>query len=239
MTTETTLPYNDYINAQIAQGNILAHKWTIFDRNHGVGHFDLLNNYADYKYLLKDLNSPGGKYLDFGCGPGRNIRNLAPILKKIDGVDLIDQNIRNSKKYLKFCGFFDSDFNYYKSNGYDLSEINDNSYDTILSTLTLEWICIYNIRYNYFKEFFRILNSGGAISMQMGYGPVKPDVTVDYNNNIWNVGDPLYGVTITDVSQLCNDLTNIGFVNFTYELYNPGPLEHNFEQWIFFKAYKP
>ena len=230
--------YKDYIEAQKIQDTIDASQWSLFNRNPGIGNFDQLNAYSDSQLLLSKVSNPKNKkFLDFGCGPGRTIRNMQHFVQHIDGVDLSKTFTEHACKYLNFCGYNSQHFTFYTTNGYDLSEISDLSYDVIVSTLTLQRICIYDIRFNYFKEFFRILKDEGMISIQMGYG-IPPPNTVSYKNNEWKNGDPLYNVAIEDVSELENDLTSIGFINFNYEIVTSGPGDTN-PSWIIFSAYKP
>ena len=230
--------YKDYIQAQKNQDVIDASQWSLFNRNPGIGAFDQLNAYCDFHLLLNKVpNSNDKKFLDFGCGPGRTIRNMQHVVQSIDGVDLSKTFTEHACKYLHFCGYNPRDFNFYTTNGFDLSEISDLNYDVIVSTLTLQRICIYDIRFNYFKEFFRVLKEGGMLSMQMSYGVPAPN-TVNYKNNEWKVGDPLYNVAIEDPSDLETDLISIGFIDFKYEIVQPGPGE-SAPSWIIFNATKP
>ena len=233
-----SVPYNNYIQELKKQYSITASQWGLFNRNSGVGYFDDLNKYGDFRYLLNDIEHVRfKKILDFGCGPGRNIRNCQHIVGKIDGVELIHQYTEHACKYLHFCGYNPRDFTFYNTNGYDLSEIQDDTYDVIISSLVMQNICIYDIRYNYFKEFMRVLKPGGEISIQMGYGSPSPN-TVAYTNNTWNDGDQLNGVCVENVSEIQNDLEEIGFINFTYNIVDTGPGDSS-PKWIYFKASVP
>ena len=39
-----------------------------------------------------------------------------------------------------------------------------------MSTIVLQHIAVYDIRFQYLEEFFRVMRPGGLLSFQMGYG---------------------------------------------------------------------
>jgi predicted SAM-dependent methyltransferase len=51
-----------------------------------------------------------------------------------------------------------------------------------MSTIVLQHICVYEIRYNYLKEFYRLLKNDGILSIQMGYGDGHPNTRNYYDN---------------------------------------------------------
>ena len=61
---------------------------------------------------------------------------LSDKFKQIDGVDFSESMIEFSKDYLKDY----KNCNTYLNNGYDLSELEDNSYDFIYSSITFQHI---------------------------------------------------------------------------------------------------
>ena len=243
----------EYLTEKHEKESIKASKWSLFDRTGSGMWFDELNTYGDYNYLLKGIDSPETKnFLDFGCETGRNIRNLQHRVGSVEGVDFVHLNMEHACKYLTFCGYNRFDFKFYDTNGYDLTNIADNTYDCIISSLTMQKIEIYDIRYNYLREFLRVLKPGGEISIQMGYGSPSNQF-VAYNNNTWEdidetpeelhnnyydrFEDVFNEVSVDNVSEIQNDLDNIGFINFTYELAPAGP-GSTYPQWIYFKASK-
>ena|SRR3990167_5445481 len=228
-----------YVNMQLCHYEPQANLWSINDKNHVVGSFEEHNNWIDYNYLFLDIpNLEYKKCLDFGCGPGRNLVNYHHIFKQIDGVDLIEQNIENAKKWIEYNKLNIDSFKLYKCNGYNLENIKDKSYDIIISTICLQHICVYEIRLNYFKEFYRILSNGGLISIQMGYGSPSPN-TRPYYDNFYNADTTNRGcdVAIEDIEQVQKDLNNIGFVDFEYFVRPTGPGD-NHPNWVFFRARK-
>src|SRR3954469_16590240 len=97
---------------------------------------------------------------------------MAGRVHRIDDVDIAARNLENAKLWLAQHKVENS--NLYLCNGLDLSAIDDNQYDLIISTICLQHICVHDIRLNYFKEFFRVLKPGGRVSLQMGYGVPSP-----------------------------------------------------------------
>ena len=98
------------------------------------------------------------KFLDFGCGPGRIVKTVAPEVKEYVGVDvsagLLEMAREHHKEY--------TNVSFVKGNGTDLRELEDNDFDYLYSRLVLihvpkEWIVGYVI------EFFRVLKLGGIL----------------------------------------------------------------------------
>ena len=197
-------------------------------------------NHNYWGILLKDTEKgfEDKVGLDFACGCGRNVINLVGRFKRMDGVDISQELIKTSQKNLKELGYNEPRVNFFVCNGVSLNCFNDNTYDFIMSTIALQHICVYEIRLNYFKEFFRVMKSGGLLSFQMGFGTGHPN-TRDYYENYYDATSTNSGcdVRVTDPSQITNDLTNVGFTNITFEITNSWDDSHTY--WIFVKAYKP
>jgi len=221
-----------------------AAKWSVENKNACVGFFDEHNNWQGYELLFKDIIiKENARCLDFGCGPGRNIVKYNNLFKYIDGVDISAINLKNAEVWLKHNGCDTSKTRLYKCNGIDLSEIISDQYDMIISTICLQHICVHDIRYGYFKEFYRILNKDGYFSAQMGYGPCKSYVpfieTFGYHENYYDAKITNGGcdTRVDSPEELKNDLESIGFKNFTYYLTDSGPGGLH-EKWIFFHCQK-
>lgn len=235
------LPSNKYTQMQSKYYEEAASTGDGVTVDNVVGSFQGHNLWKDYKYLfsriqkvdLKDL-----KVLDFGCGPGRNIVKYKDTFKQIDGVDISKNNLKNAKNYFKKSSLpFDPIL--YHCNGVDLSDIPDNTYDVVMSTVTLQHICVHEIRYNYFKEFFRVLKPNGCIALQMGCGSPSPS-TVPYDSNYYDAPgtNRSNDCEIAHPIQLNKDLYEIGYSKFSYLLGPVGPGDvHPF--WIYFNAQKP
>lgn len=229
-----------YINMQLCHYEPQANLWSVGNKDYIVGSFDEHNKWVDYNYLFVDIpNLEHKKCLDFGCGPGRNLVNYHHLFKRIDGVDLLEKNLINAKEWILHNKLNPENFTLYKCNGYSLDCIKDKNYDMIISTICLQHICVYEIRLNYFKEFYRILTGGGLISIQMGFGSPSPS-TKPYYDNFYDAQTTNRGcdVEIANTTQIYKDLTDIGFVDFNYYIRPTGPGDIH-PNWIFFRARKP
>jgi ubiquinone/menaquinone biosynthesis C-methylase UbiE len=218
-----------------------ASVWTVEDRNPVVGSFDSHNLWKGYENLFQGIDDLEQKIcLDFGCGPGRSISLYYDRFKQIDGVDISENNLINAKKWLDFNGQTQKETRLYLCNGIDLSEIPDNQYDIIISTIAMQHICVYAIRFNYLKEFYRILKPGGIISIQMGYGPqTASKISVPYYANNYEALETngRCDTRVESPDQLRHDLEEIGFKHFQYTIGETGPGDAH-ENWIYFKATK-
>ena len=218
-----------------------ATSWSINNRNPVVGSFDAHNAWADYEtYLFKDIKTSLHTItaLDFGCGPGRNLVKFADKLKRLDGVDISQNNLDNAKLWIAHNKLDTDNFTLYLCNGKDLDNIDSKKYDLIISTITLQHICVHEIRLNYFKEFYRVLKPGGMISLQMGYG-LGTHATRDYYDDYYDASatNGQCDTRVDDPRQLKDDLTSIGFVDFKYYIRPTGPGDRH-GHWIFFNARK-
>ena len=232
-------PSNKYTQMQSEAYDREAKTWNLSNLNPVVGSFWAHNNWSDYEYLFKDIDDLENKQvLDFGCGPGRNIVKYYNAFKNIDGVDLSQINLDNAKLWIQHNQLNSENIHLFLCNGVDLSAIPDYKYDVVMSTICMQHICVYDIRKNYLKEFFRVLKSGGYITLQMGYGENSP-MTVDYYANNYDALGTNRGcdTRITDYKQVESDLNEIGFKNFKHYIRPTGPGDCH-PNWIFFSAQK-
>ena len=204
--------------------------------NH-MGH----NNNPDYwNVLVKDTESPeflDKVGLDFACGCGRNVFNLVNRFKRMDGVDMSSELVKTCINNRNKLNIDETKAMFYACNGVSLDIFSDNIYDFIMSTIALQHICVYSIRLNYFKEFFRVMKPGGLLSFQMGFGHGHP-ATRDYFEDYYNATATNSGcdVRVLDPKYIVDDLTQVGFTNISFTISNSYEDMHN--QWIFVKAYK-
>ena len=218
-----------------------AVNWTVQNRDPVVGSFDQHNNWADYdEYLFRDIKYPTEYLLllDFGCGPGRNLVKYNRKFFRLDGVDISQKNIDNAKNWIDYnkCKLG----KLYKNNGVDLADISSDEYDVVMSTICFQHICVYEIRKNFLREFYRVLQPKGILTMQMGFGGKEAGYpTAGYFENNYDALKTNSGcdTDIMNPDDLKKDLYEVGFKNFNYYVRPVGPGDsHRF--WIFFNALK-
>ena len=237
-----------YLNIQKHSYDKLASLWSIKHKNFVVGPFHRQNQWEDYELLFHAMFDFHGNtthlplasdalVLDFGCGPGRNLDKYASNFKRIDGVDISYINLNNAKVWLKHAGTYKENI-FYKTNGRDLSEVESGKYDAVMSTITLQHIAVHRIRFGLFREFRRVLKSGGWFTAQMGFGKGKLGA-VPYNRDNINAGrrNGRTDVYVESPDQLYRDLKLSGFTDFEYWITEPGPGDEH-PNWIFFRARK-
>jgi len=181
----------------------------------------------------------GKKALDFGCGKGRNVTNMLS-LAEWDRVDGIDVSVAN----IDFCkaSYYNQNSNFYKNNGYDLSDLNDNEYDFVMSTIVFQHICVHELRYNLKKEIYRVLKPEGEFSFQMGFGPLEwigHTKQRSYFENGYDASNSngSNDVRVSDPQDLVNDLSQIGFKDITYSVTEPWQ-DWGHPNWIYVRCFK-
>jgi len=211
-----------------------SNQWNLQNKNPVVGNYWEHESFPDYDTVLFDGIETAGKIgLDFGCGPGRCIIRFRDRFKRIDGVDISEKNLENTKLHLGSIGL-PVDMNLYKTNGKDLDMILDNVYDIVYSVICIRHINLYSARQRVFEEIFRVLKPGGWFTFQVGYGDRTKEV-VDYYNEKENYswGD----WKNDDLERFKNDVMKYGFVNWKHEIRDV--CQDNHLKWIWCKVQKP
>ncbi len=227
---------NKYTQMQLNQYNELAAQWSEQNREPVVGSFDAHNNWPDYEFLFERINNQSEKIgLDFACGPGRNLVKYSRRFKRLDGVDISPINIEKARNYTTNYGVTPT---LYTSSGVDINVVPSDEYDFVMSTIALQHICVYDIRYSIMKDIHRVLKDGGIFTAQMGFGSPSP-MTVGYYENYYDAEgtNRTCDVCIENIEQLTNDLFKIGFKDFQYKITKVGPGDCH-PNWIYFSCIK-
>lgn len=236
---------NPYSLMQRAQYDREASAWNLNDKDHVIGNYSAHLAYDDVHDLFGDADLSEKVGLDFGCGPGRNLVRFSKftherdrIFHRLDGVDISPICLDKARENLTASGVGTHRIILYETNGIDLAEIPDLRYDVVMSVITLQHICVHEIRYNLMKDIFRVLRRGGFFTAQMGFGN-RPGGH-DYYENYYEASgtNGWHDVMVSDPEQLRKDLTDIGFTNFQSHFTDArGGDVH--DKWIYFKAEKP
>ena len=174
--------------------------------------------------------------LDFGCGLGRLMLGFHLSFDKVDGVDISPSILKYAEQYLTENNM-PPKYKLYQCNGYDLSVLDKNKYDIVYSQIVLHHICVWEIRNNYFKEFYRVLKDGGGIAIQLHGGTTFDGLPVSHwYENKYDAPNTNchYDVKLENPYFLIDDLHDIGFKNITLEIVKAidpktsGPGEHEY-----------
>lgn len=227
---------NKYTQMQLNLYNGLAAEWSEDHRDPVVGSFDRHNDWNDYENLFQKLENQSKLIgLDFACGPGRNIVKYNGRFKRLDGVDISPINIEKAQTYTSNNKI---ETVLYTSSGTDISIVPSDMYDFVMSTIALQHICVYDIRYSIMKDIHRVLKDGGLFTAQMGFGSPSPQ-TVGYYENYYDAesSNRACDVCIETPEQLEKDLLGMGYKDFQYKITSVGPGDLH-PNWIFFNVTK-
>jgi ubiquinone/menaquinone biosynthesis C-methylase UbiE len=114
------------------------------------------------------------RVLEIGCGPGRLMRPLAPLVGEIHGVDISDAMIGLALENLKDVPNAFA----HVSSGATLSSFPDQSFDFVYSYAVFQHIPSRAVVLSYLKEARRVLKPGGWLRAQFNG---LPDVGSSYN----------------------------------------------------------
>jgi SAM-dependent methyltransferase len=236
---------NDYLEMQRRTFELMAGADEVkpgnIDGDYVAGSWRQHDAWEDYEtYLMKSV--PGGGSwiaIEYGCGPGRNIRRWTDRFARIDGVDIAQTNLDNASAFLEGQIASTKIPHLFLTEGRNCGDAPKSYYDFAFSTICLQHICVWEVRFDIFRSLFECLKPGGRLSIQMGFGKPSPD-TVPYHCNHYEAHSTnrACDVEVADPKQIEEDLVKIGFECFEYWIRPVGPGDCH-PNWIFFTATKP
>jgi SAM-dependent methyltransferase len=118
--------------------------------------------------ILSDIDqflSPQVSVLEIGCGLGRMVKPLARRFRKVYGVDVSPQMIRQGTERLKGL----QNVKLWVNNGRDLRPLPANQVELVVSYIVFQHIPDAEVIRSYIKEAYRVLKPGGIFKFQV-YG---------------------------------------------------------------------
>lgn len=226
----------NYLNMQKNFYESEASRWSFENRDLVVGSYDRHNLWSDYDhFLFKDFDTTNLVALEYGCGPGRNIIRFNNRFKRIDGTDIAQMNLVKAEENMRSSNITNSILKVCDGKSIPFE---DNSYDVVFSTICLQHICCYDIRFAIMKDVYRVLKPNGHFCFQMGFGGGRHGSS--YHQNDVNVGTTNGGhdVVFDNEDFLKTDLVDkIGFTNYKSDIRPVGPGD-NHRNWIFVQVEK-
>ncbi len=135
--------------------------------------------YAAIPYIKGDL-------LEIGCGEGRGVKQLAPLANSYTAIDKIQQVIDSlSAEYPQY--------RFLQANIPPISDLEDNSYDTIVTFQVIEHI---KKDTEFLKEIHRLLKPGGQALI------TTPNIKKSLTRNPWHVRE----YTADQLTDLCSSI---------------------------------
>jgi len=106
------------------------------------------------------FESTGKRMLEIGCGIGRLFPGFADMFAEVWGVDVSEEMINRGAKLN-----LSPNVRFIQNNGYDLADIPDNHFDFVFSYITFQHVPEKWMIFNYLRESYRALKSGGAFQL--------------------------------------------------------------------------
>lgn len=226
--------YQPYLNMQKRYYDKRGKIWSLEEKDLVVGNYENHNSWPHWeKLLFRNIDTSKMVALDYGCGPGRNLIKFNKLFARIDGTDISDELLQKAKLNLESQSLYNNEIQLIHSAG-DNIPAPDNQYDFVFSTICLQHIACYSIRFNIFKEIHRVLKPGGILSFQMGFGERNLSTSCDYYADSINAKktNGNLDVRIEKESYIKDDLTNkLNFKNYESIMIDPNYDVH--QKWIF------
>lgn len=212
----------------------ISQSWSLQNKNPVVGWYNEHMAFPEYDTVLfRDLPLTGSEVvLEYGCGPARNIIKWKDKFARIDGVDIAPGCIDKARVHLAAEGLQAP--NLWVNNGRDLSMVpTEPGYDILFMVISHQHITSRSVRMNLYREFHRVLKTGGYLCFQTGFGPGHPR-SVDYFTDTFTSEAEFVDkdVRVEDVDALRNDLIDCGFSWMGHKLTRTCKDEHPLWIWV-------
>lgn len=171
--------------------------------------------------------------LDFGCGCGRNIKNLCSLTdwKNAHGCDISKYNAEFSENFAKKYNDKNSIIVAWENDGTSINSVDGSfpsiKYDFVMTTVVLEHIPSYTIRKMIFQSVYDNLEDGGLFSFSVSNLGTAVDYHVDHYKFPMNS-------RCNNPEELRKDLEEIGYKDI--DIYSDSKFEGR--AWSFVKGYK-
>ncbi len=176
---------------------------------YGILLSDIIDNQQEYIQ---------GRALDFGCGCGRNMKNMLDIsFAEVNGCDISKSNVDYAAKYAKSF-HKDKVVKAFETEGSSIGVELPNHYDFIMSHLVFQHIPNYQIRYEILESIYFSLKSGGRVclhflDMDTYINPIKKYFLKPKSATYFENSFELKNCRVENENFLKQDFLSIGFVD--------------------------
>jgi ubiquinone/menaquinone biosynthesis C-methylase UbiE len=156
-----------------------------------VGHYDFHEN-VPYEthllYMYGDLRRPifddfhSKRAFEICCGEGRMVRRFQNIFSKVDGADISEEMIGYALQRTQGSEFW-------VTNGQGCGDAPSSMYDFVYCTISMQHICVFEIRDMIMKDVMRILKPEGKITFQYLFSKDFPFVQVNDLIDVSHIGE--------------------------------------------------
>jgi 2-polyprenyl-3-methyl-5-hydroxy-6-metoxy-1,4-benzoquinol methylase len=154
-------------------------------------------------------NWKGKKAFDFGCGCGRNLKNLLDLAEwdSVYGCDISKQNAEYAKQWTE--EYYSGKVHTWESMGADIQPCEENTFDFIMSHIVLQHISNYSIRFSILTDMYKCLKADGLISLHY--------LDMDRSSAYYEESNTYQNCRVENKQFLIDDFIKIGFKDVSCE----------------------
>jgi 2-polyprenyl-3-methyl-5-hydroxy-6-metoxy-1,4-benzoquinol methylase len=148
-------------------------------------------------------NWKGKKAFDFGCGCGRNLKNLLDLAEwdSVYGCDISKQNAEYAKQWTE--QYYPGKVSTWESMGADIQPCEENTFDFIMSHIVLQHVSNYSIRFSILTDMYKCLKTDGLISLHY--------LDMDHSSAYYEESNTYQNCRVENKQFLIEDFIKIGF----------------------------